>query len=381
MICYKNLLIATHKESFIGYVVLSNSGIIKSVNKGKCNIKDALDYSGHILMPSFIDSHTHGGYDFSFNDLKEKNIQDKLNKYLAEIKKEGVGHVFATTVTASYSDIKKIASYFTEKYPKEFLAWYLEGPYISKEKNGAHDENLIKNLSTKEAQFFSEVSKFIPVYLALAPEYSQNKKMLNQYHDQINFALGHSNDNNFDSKYLKDNKYKRVIHFLNAMSGFHQRNKSLVNSVLEDTNRNYLIEIISDLTHVRSQTLNFLYQSFDDSNIVLVSDSLPNKGSKNGIYKLNNLEVEKKDYLFYLKDSSTLAGSGMPYNLILKNFYKATKCSFSELVKFSSYNVAKSLKSKTLGRIKINTKANFVLIDKDFNVKLHYFDGEKAKLD
>lgn len=122
--------------------------------------------------------------------------------------------------------------------------------------------------------------------------------MLNQYYDQINFALGHSNDNNFDSKYLKDNKYKRVIHFLNAMSGFHQRNKSLVHSVLEDTNRNYLIEIISDLTHVRSQTLNFLYQSFDDSNIALVSDSLPNKGSKNGIYKLNNLEVEKKRLSF-----------------------------------------------------------------------------------
>ncbi|MFL1058668.1 N-acetylglucosamine-6-phosphate deacetylase, partial [Mycoplasmopsis synoviae] len=93
------------------------------------------------------------------------------------------------------------------------------------------------------------------------------------------------------------------------MSGFHQRNKNLVNSVLEDTNRNYLIEIISDLTHVRSQTLNFLYQSFEDSNITLVPDSLPNKGSKKGIYKHKNLEVEIKDYIFYLKDIYTLKGS------------------------------------------------------------------------
>jgi N-acetylglucosamine-6-phosphate deacetylase len=97
--------IVTNSNIYVADIEIKNGVFSKITN---LNVKPNLK---RILMPGFIDIHTHGGYGFSFNDLSNKQIPiNDFKKYLNNIKKEGVTSVFATTVTCPINDLKTIYS-------------------------------------------------------------------------------------------------------------------------------------------------------------------------------------------------------------------------------------------------------------------------------
>ncbi|UVD81911.1 amidohydrolase family protein [Mycoplasma iguanae] len=378
---YKNAMITTKDEQFLGFLEINNEGKIIKIVDGTTE-KEGFDCQGQIIMPSFIDSHTHGGYNFSFNDLAYENIADKLKNYQKNLVSEGVSHVVPTIVTDTWKNIEKIIKNY-QKIDKEYLAYflsfYLEGPFISPIKKGAHNSDLLIGLDDEKLTFLKENFSKEKVIIAVAPEEKKNFQFIEKYSADLLFSVGHSNayglsKNNFFNKHIK-----RVVHLFNACSTFDHRDESIVNTIFESEKieKDFAIEIIGDTFHVRDQVLKFLYKSLGANNLTIISDSLPQKGLKNGNYNLGSLEIIKVDDLFYLSDHKTLAGSGMPYNKILKNFYRATQASWPDMVKMSSYNAAKNLKAEqSLGILKEDTLANFVLINEQFEVKLLYKDGK-----
>ncbi|MGY6172021.1 amidohydrolase family protein [Candidatus Mycoplasma pogonae] len=372
---YKNALITTHEKQFLGWIDVNEKGIIVEIGKGKTK-KQGLDCQGNILLPTFIDGHTHGGYGLSFDDILEQNWTSKVADYERKLLKEGVSAVFATTVTQSENHLLLMAEKFQaliKQYSQTFLNWYLEGPFISHEKKGAHKAEYIKPLTQK---FLNQLVKKMPtkkMLLLVAPEIAKNYEIVQQNLQQLKFAIGHSNAYDVKNQHLIDYYYTRMTHLYNGMSTFDHKRQSLVNTILEKQNISpkYLVEIIADGIHVNNSTLKFTYDNININNLIVVSDSLHAKGLKDDFYKLGELDIVKKKDIFYLKDQNTLAGSGKPYNLILENFKLATNCSWEDIVKVSSYNLAKNLKiTKNYGTIKINQLANFVLINPKFKILL-----------
>ncbi|QJB71355.1 amidohydrolase family protein [Mycoplasma sp. 1654_15] len=374
----KNALITTKDEQFLGYLEIDQTGKIKKIVKGHTE-KVGIDCNNNILLPAFIDSHTHGGYGFSFNKINEIDFLTKFLKYKNNLhKKEGVAAVFGTTVTDTWKNIKLFTekfNYLHKNYESFLLSWYLEGPFISKEKKGAHKQDLIISAKKQHLEYLKNHLNF-KATIAIAPE-NNVAKLLDKYQNDFDFTIGHSNCFNF-SKTHKLTTYKRFTHFYNACSMFNQRQESLVNLILENKlHKNFLVELIADGLHIRNSTLAFTLNMLDIDNICIVSDSLPEKGLKNGIYDLGPLKVEKKSDLFYIQNSSTIAGSGKGYNKILKNLKKNTNINWSQLVKVSSYNVAQALNLTHLyGDIAENKPANIVLIDKNFNVIFSFINNK-----
>lgn len=370
---YKNVLITTKDEQFLGWIEVSNKLLI-SINKGKTN-KKGIDCKGNIMLPGFIDCHTHGGLDFSFDHLQRDKT--KYLSYLNNLKKEGVVAFLGTSVTSSikklidsFSVIKEYLNSNLDSLPI-MLGWYFEGPFISKEKKGAHEEKLIVPLNEEFLIKLKNEIQNKPIVITVDSQNEENLKLIKEYQNDFIFSLGHSNSDYKHAKLSLLNGIKRITHVYNAMSGFnHSTNMGIVNVLFnKEFKRDLNIEIIADGVHVSNEVILYTYNNFDINNISVVSDSLPPKGLKDGIYKLGNLSIEKKGNWCYLEGTKILSGSTMPYNKILKNFKQITNCSWSEVVKISSYNCSKNLNlTPNFGDFVVGTKVNFVIIDSEFNV-------------
>ncbi|OQY10757.1 MAG: N-acetylglucosamine-6-phosphate deacetylase, partial [Marinitoga sp. 4572_148] len=127
----KNLLIVDPIDGeYTGNVEIENRRITK-ITKIK---NEEYDY---ILMPGFVDTHTHGYMGIDFINSTEKEI-----KKWAELNfSHGVTKFFPTTVSASIKQLKEIVKKFQPVLSVSGI--HLEGPYISKEKKGAQNEEYI----------------------------------------------------------------------------------------------------------------------------------------------------------------------------------------------------------------------------------------------
>ena len=370
---YKNALITTKDEQFLGWIEIDENHFIKSINHGQTQL-EGYDCQNKMIMPAFIDSHIHGGYNLSFNDFDNfENYHD----FLINLKAEGVGAFVGASVTAKLDQlksalkpIKNLISNHNDNLP-QMIGWYFEGPFISKTKKGAHQEDLIISLDENFLLDLKEVFQDLPIILTVAAEDQQNQKLIQKYQNDFIFALGHSDANYQEAKNVLLNGAKRITHIYNAMSGFsHSQKGGILNALFNKEFKNeLLIELIADGVHMRPDVINFTYQLFGANQLSLVSDALPAKGLKDGKYYLANLAIDKRGNWFYLENTNTLAGSALKYNQLLKIFKDITNCSWTDLVKLSSYNSARNLNlAKCYGDLVVGQKAKFVIVDHDLNV-------------
>lgn len=370
---YKNALITTKDEQFLGWIEIDENKILKTIGKGQTD-KKGIDCKNKILIPGFIDSHTHGGYGFSFDQLEDKNL---IKNYLEKLKLEGIVGVVGTSVTSSLEQlekqthfIKKILEQKISELPK-VVAWYFEGPFISKAKKGAHEEKLIIPMDEK---FLNNIKKELgnhQIIFTFDAQEKINQELVKKYQNDFIFALGHSNANYEEAKKVLFNGTKRITHLYNAMSGFnHSSNTGIINTIFnKEFNNDLCIELIADGVHVSDQVIKYTYNNFDINNITLITDSLSPKGLDDGKYKLGNLDIDKRGNWFYLKDSQTLSGSAVKFNLLLSHFKKVTNCSWQDIVKVSSFNSARNLKLPlNYGDFVVGFPINFNLIDDNFNI-------------
>lgn len=382
---YKNARIVTHEKLIHGYMEVNDKGAIVAIKEGNTTL-DGYDCNNNLLLPGFIDAHTHGGYGLSFDDFKIGNdFFKQFTHYLVNLGKEGVVGFVPTNVSLSLEKLDSIVHEvhtYLQKYAEQFkqhaqmVAWFFEGPFINVKKKGAHYEKVL--IPINEDFIKLAISKItLPIVCAVAPEVGHNLSMIKKYHEQIIFSLGHSNADYDQTLEAFKSGVKRVIHLYNAMSGFHHHDMGIVNAIYNQQYPSDLsIELISDGVHVSDPVINTTYHVVKNTNLNIVSDCLLAKGLSDGVYHLGTLAVDKRGDWFYLKDTETLAGGGLPYNKLVRHFKEVTNCSWPELVKYSSYNNARNLGlADNYGILQIGAPANFVLIDEHCDVHLTFANG------
>jgi N-acetylglucosamine-6-phosphate deacetylase len=113
------------------------------------------------------------------------------------------------------------------------------------------------------------------------------------------------------------------------------------------------------------------------NNIIIISDSLSCKGMNNGKYKLGDLDIYKHTNIATLLNSQVMAGAVMSYAKQVALLHQITKCDLTSIVKMTSYNATRVLKiKKQIGLIAKNYYANFVIVDKNLNVKQTIIRGK-----
>lgn len=359
--------IVNHNEMFFGELFFDNYKIIK-INK----LNSEINENYYFVLPGFIDSHTHGGYGLSFNDLSN---QHDIDNYFNNLYSEGVTSVCATTITDNISNLIDIGKKLNQINNDSLIGWHIEGPYISKKKKGAHDEFLIIEPNDKDV--FDIINSFTKVKIfTLAPEEKNIINVFKKYvSNDVVLSIGHTNANANETINAINNGFTRFTHLYNAMTGYSHREPGVVNIALGL--KKCYCELISDEIHVDKIVINNTYNIVGADNLILISDSLPVKGLEDNDYNFDNFPITKKGNVSYIQNSNTLAGSNMKYIDLVKIFHNNTNCSFAEIVKVTSYNCAKSLNLlNKYGSLKKELCPNFVILNKNLDIIYTIKNGE-----
>lgn len=349
---------------------------IQSVYREGQPLPDAgrvIDAQGRMVLPGFIDIHTHGasGFDFSHGTLEavEAITETKL--------REGVTTLLPTTLTLPPGPLMKavqsVAEYARNPRFAKTPGMHLEGPYISKKLLGAQNPNGVRLPDIGEVRALHAIMPVLIVSLAL--EVDGALEMIGALNKMgIIPSAAHSDATHEQFKAAKAAGLRHLTHFCNQMSPLHHREIGLVGSGLMDDD--VLLELICDKIHLCPAMMQLIFKIKQAEKLALVTDSVLASWAGDGLYKLDALDIEVKNGQARLVSNGALAGSTLRLNQALKNVHEVTGLPLSTLVKTTSWNQAQSLGLKGLGKIEPGFAADLVILNSDFVPVEVFVDGQ-----
>lgn len=332
--------------------------------------------SEFMLVPGFIDIHTHGcaGFDTCDNNLKG---YEKMSESYA---KNGVTSWLLTTMTTPKDEIIQtlgciktfIESGKGAAYPQGV---YLEGPFICKEKKGAQSAVNILLPSAELFKEFNEASGGNIKVAACAPEVSGALEFAAEASKVCRASVAHTNAT-FDQTIKGFNAgFSSATHLFNAMPPYSHREPGVIGAVL--TCDDVYAEIICDGIHLHPAVVKSTFKSKGADRILLISDSTQAAGMPDGEYTLGGQPVFLKDGIVKLA-SGTIAGSATKVISCVQNCISwgiASEIAF----KAASLNPATfiGVDDKT-GSIEIGKLADLVLLDSEYNIVKTFVKGKEV---
>ena len=333
----------------------------KIVNVTKINeIQDTF------IIPGFVDLHCHGGN--GFDVMQGWESIKKMSEYHLS---HGTTSIAATTWTESLDNTKKaLQGYYSEinNYPN-IIGVHLEGPFINPSKLGAQPAKT-KN---PDINFIKELIDIADIKIVtLAPELDQIESFINFLHSKkIKIQIGHSLASYNQCVSLMKKYDIGFTHLYNAMSGNDHREPGVAASAL---NHAQFAEIIFDNHHVSPAS--FLLAKKSIPHLYTITDAIGVSGLSDGYYHFAGVEVEKKNGKVCQKNTNTLAGSIITMHQTFLNLIELG-CTLEDAVKLTSYNAAKYLNLNLIGDISENKFANFLILNKNFEIQSVFLHGKE----
>ena len=373
-----NVRIISPDVDLSGAAVLIEGDAVKRIyapGDARPGADEVRDLGGKMLMPGFIDIHTHGrsGYEFTDGDTEHLTTmcRDKL--------KEGVTSWLPTTLTLGRDTLKaaleSAGRYTASGAPgAKVPGVHLEGPYINPKCLGAQNPAFVRSPDIAEVLELNAVYPVLKVSYAVempgGAEFAAELRAAgitpSCVHSQATYAQ-------FQDAYrhgLRD-----LSHFCNQMTALHHRDIGLVGAGLRHSEVN--LEMICDKIHLSPEMIALVFQLKDIDHIQLITDACQAAGMPDGQYEIGGLPLILKDGAARLASNGALAGSVLVMNRALKNVYEITGLPLAKLVRTTSYNQARALGLARLGRIEPGYLADLTLLDDDFEVKAVWVSGKQ----
>ena len=356
-----------------GSVLIEGKRIIAVLTPGETAEADkVIDAGGNMLMPGFIDIHSHGAGGCDTCDCKVESIRT-----IADCKmKEGVTTWLPTTLTLGTNTLADVCrcvkEYAEAPNGSKTPGVHLEGPYINPRQCGAQNPAFVREADYEEVSMLNDI---YPVKLiSMAPEMPGAVDFIATASAAgITCSAGHSAAGYADFMKAKAAGLKHLTHFCNQMSPQHHREIGLVGAGMLD--QDILIEVICDKIHLCADMLKLTFQNKNISQMIMVTDSLACSWMPDGPGQLGGLPIIVKGGVARL-ESGNLAGSTLRYAKGLRNVQELTGKPLSELVKATSWNQARSLGLHDLGKIEPGYTADLVLLDGEYDILKTIIDGE-----
>jgi N-acetylglucosamine-6-phosphate deacetylase len=309
------------------------------------------------LIPGFVDIHSHGGGGSSFSTTDVHEIE----RVIATHREHGTTTQIASLVTSPIDVLKtQITALMPFVQSGKLAGIHLEGPYLSREKCGAHDPALLRSPNLNELRDLIDYGEGAISMVTIAPELPNAIAAIEMMVDQgVVVAIGHSNANFDVATAAMDAGATIVTHFYNAIPALDHRQPNLTSAVLLDDS--IILELILDGFHVNAPAVELLLKCAPDR-VVLVTDAMSAAGSHDGEYQIGRMEVRVKDGAARLKSNGSLAGSTLTMDraferLISKHNYSIAQASFA-----TSKLPASALGIEYVGEISVGKLANFVKV-------------------
>ncbi|XP_043927133.1 N-acetylglucosamine-6-phosphate deacetylase isoform X2 [Protopterus annectens] len=259
-----------------------------------------VDCQGTILAPGFIDVQINGGYGVDFSIMTDE-VSSGILLVAKKLLSHGVTSFCPTLVSSPPSVYHKVLPQIKihDGGPDGagVLGVHLEGPFISKEKKGAHPEHCLRTFQNDILQELSDMYGSIDnvIILTLAPEIRGSKDVIREMVRRgITVSLGHSIANLSQAEEAVIEGASFITHLFNAMLPFHHRDPGIVGLLTSDripAGRTVFYGMIADGIHTNPAALRIAHRAHPKG-LVLVTDAITAMGLPPGRHTLGQQVIE-----------------------------------------------------------------------------------------
>lgn len=326
-----------------------------------------------LLAPGFIDLQINGafGEDFTANPAAIWEVASKLPQY-------GVTTFLPTIITSPPESVAAAQDVICQGPPPGFrgatpLGLHLEGPFLNRDKRGAHDPT---HLRLPDVAAISQWSPDEGVRMVtLAPELPGALPVVSELVARgVVVSAGHSGATFDEARAGIEAGISYGTHLFNAMPALEHREPGLVGALLADDN--VTVGIIADGAHLHPAVAALIWRVKGTARVNLVTDAMAGLGMPLGVYKLGNEDVTVDERTARLSDRR-LAGSVLSLDQAVRNLAAFTRCRVTEAIAAVTSVPASLLGlSKSHGRIAPGYVADMTLLTSDLQVAATIVGGE-----
>jgi N-acetylglucosamine-6-phosphate deacetylase len=322
--------------------------------------------TGGVLAPGFIDAQANGGGGVLLNDAP---TADGVRTICDAHARFGTTALLPTLITDSPAITAKAVTSVKEAMAGGTLGClglHLEGPFLSPERRGAHDANLIRTMTESDVDEISSLG-IETLLITVSPERITPAIIRRLVDGGVIVSLGHSNATYDQILAAVDAGARGVTHLYNAMSPLTHRAPGVVGGALDSGA--LWCGLIADGHHVHPAAIRVaLGAKRPPGRIFLVTDAMSTVGSDQQTITLNGRTVWRRNGALELEDG-TLAGSDLDMMSGVRFLVKQVGVELDEALRMASTYPAEFLKRSELGRIAPGARADLVHIGDDLDVR------------
>lgn len=335
---------------------------------------EVVDLGGKLLIPGFLDLHTHGGDGVDVNAATAGDLA-KIGRFFAKNGTTGwLCSILTDTPEQTLWCIDQAKAAMAAPITgAQLMGIHLEGPFLCSAYKGAMPEHLLRKGDPALFRQYQQAAEGAVRYITVSPEVEGVVDMIAEIAGHTTVAIGHSGADYETSCAAIDAGAQACTHTFNAMGLFHQHRPGIMGAVLE---RPVCCEAICDGRHLHPGSVRMLLACKGWDKVVAVTDSIQAAGLPDGHYKLGVNDVVVEDGDAKLASNGVRAGSTLTTGQALKNLVKFTGESVEKVLPLLTANPARLIgMDHRKGSIAPGKDADLVVLDQDLNVTATYVAG------
>lgn len=347
---------------------------------------------GMIVVPGFIDVHTHGGGGCNLHTT----APDEILRYARWATSTGVTSFLigvvgtpdglpeaqlgaAATAIDTAIDIWRDGTELQETAPHgaEPLGIHLEGPYINERRRGAHPVAWLRTPDTGEMERVIALARGCLRLVTLAPELPGATDLIRLLvRAGVTVSMGHTDATYEQALEAIQLGVSHVTHCCNAMRPMLHRDPGPLSAAAQVAE--VFGEVIADGVHVHPAMVNVLVKILGAERAILITDALAAAGSGDADFEFAGQPARVERGVARLADG-TITGSVLTMDAALRNVARMTAIPLPAVVGMLTRNPAQSIHAGVRkGLLRAGFDADLVLLDAALTVQATICRGAVA---
>jgi len=320
-----------------------------------------IDVMDMIVMPGFIDVHTHGGGGYNLHTTDANEIRG----YARWVPETGVTSFLIAIVGVPGSipeqQLRAAIEVLNDRViGAEPLGIHLEGPYISVARRGAHQPSWLRMPDENETEQLLALTDGHLRLITLAPELPGASAMIRRFVDAgITVSMGHTDANYEKAKEAIQLGVTHATHCFNAMRPLLHRSPGPLAAIAQA--QQVRGELIADGVHVHPAAMDALVKLLGAERTIVITDALAAAGVPNVDFDFAGQPARVVRGAARLSDG-TITGSVLTMDQALRNVLQMTEVSLQQAVGMLTLNPAHAAQvSHRKGRLQVGYDADLLI--------------------